>query len=128
MRLCHTCVSGMLFKYLYLAFLSMNCAWKCAVPGAFLPGLQVPKTSLKESRNAFLWNVLSKIKEQTRLSVGSPGRSKCSESFPGILKQEFTAGGIAGQGQPPGALAQQGRGTGTTCFTLGGSQCLEFSN
>lgn len=34
----------------------------------------------------------------------------------------------AGQGQCPGALAQQGRGTGTSCFTLGGSQCLESPN
>lgn len=33
-------------------------------------------------------------------------------------------GGIAGQGQHPGALAQQGRGTGTTCFTLGALNAL----
>lgn len=33
-------------------------------------------------------------------------------------------GGIAGQGQHPGALAQQGRGTGTTCFLLGALSAL----
>lgn len=83
----------------------MNCTWKCAVPGAFLPGLQVPKASLKESRDAFLWDihrmirvqtVPPKIKEQNCLSVGSPSRNKCSELFPGILKQELSAECSAG--------------------------------
>lgn len=101
----------------------MNCTWNRAVPGAFLLGLQVPKASLKESRDAFLWDihrmikvqaVPSEIKEQSCLSAGSPGRNKSSELFPGVLKQELAAerpaGWICWAGAAPWSPGTAGEG------------------
>lgn len=112
----------------------MNCTWDHAVPGAFLPGLRVPKASLKESQGMHFCGISTawlkcrqyhqKLKNKTAwvldLQAGTRAVNYSLEYWSKNSLLSVRQGGIAGLGQRPGALAQQGRDTGTPCFTLGG--------
>lgn len=89
------------------------------------PGLQVPKASLKDGMHfcgisTEWWNYRQyhpELKNKTAWVLDlQAGTSAVKDSL-----ESWSRNSLLGQGQHPGALAQQGKGTGTTCFTFWGA-------